>query len=114
MSGAEFARFARDLARAASGIDRKANAAIDRVGRGALATARVAAPTDTGALRQGLSLRRQGSRAVVESDTYYSAFQEFGTSQMAPNPFMGPAIDRWAPELVREVERIRDGVVDEL
>ena len=49
--------------------------------------------------------------ATVESSLYYSAFQEFGTSTMEPNPFMGPAVDLWEPQLVREVEQIRDGVV---
>lgn len=114
MSGAGFAKFARDLALAAAGIDEKANAAAEKVGRGALLDAKRNAPADSGALRQNIRLQRRGSTATVSSSLYYSAFQEFGTSKMAPNPFMGPAVDVWAPRLVREVEDIRDGVVKDL
>lgn len=114
MSGAEFARFARDLTAAATGIDLRANAAAERVGRGALETARANAPVDTGELRRGLRFRRDGSRAVVESSTFYSAFQEFGTSRMAPDPFIGPAAQLWGPRLFDEVEQIRDDVVRKL
>ena len=110
MSGAGFAQFARDLQRVAASLDVKANRAAERVGRGALVTAKAAAPTDKGNLRAGLRMQRKGSTVVLISDQYYSAFQEYGTSQMAPNPFMAPAVDKWGPELVREVERIADDV----
>ena len=114
MSGAGFAKFARDLALAAVGIDEAGNAAAEKIGRGALASAQENAPVDSGELRRTMRFRRRGSVATVESSTYYSAFQEFGTSKMAPNPFMGPAVDEWAPRLLREVEKIRDDVVEEL
>jgi HK97 gp10 family phage protein len=114
MSGAEFARFARDLLRASAGIDDMANKAAEKVGRGALASAIRYSPDDTGALDRSLRLRRRGSVAVVETSLYYAAFQEYGTSKMAPNPFMGPAADEWGPRLVQEVEGIRDEVVGKL
>lgn len=110
----EFARFAKELAKAAAGIDEKGNRAAEKVGRGALTSAQANAPVDSGELRRTMRMRRRGPVAVVESDTYYSAFQEFGTSRMAPNPFMGPAVDEWAPRLLREVEGIRDDVIEEL
>ena len=114
MSGAEFARFARDLARSAATLDLRANAAADRVGRGALKSAQRMVPVDQGDLSRSLSFRRRGSVARVESSLYYAAFQEFGTSQMAPNPFIGPAAEEWGPRLVAEVEEIRDDVVKDL
>jgi HK97 gp10 family phage protein len=109
-----FAKFARDLALAAAGIDEKANKVAEKVGRGAAAAAQANAPADTGALRAGVRFRRRGSVATVESSLYYSAFQEFGTSKMAPNPFMGPAVDVWAPRLLHEVEKIRDEAVRDI
>lgn len=112
--GDEYARYARDLALAADGIDEKAAAATDEVGRGALSTARGRAPVDTGRLRSELRLVRRGSAVAVESATPYSIYQEFGTSRMPAHPFIGPAFDRWAPELVRKVEAVRDDVVRKL
>lgn len=116
MSGAEFARFALDLTRAAAGIEDLADAAVMRVTRGALKTARDVAPVgETGALKAGIRVvRRRDGSVAVESSEFYSAFQEFGTSRMAPNPFMRPAVDRWAPRLTQEVEGIRDRVVRRL
>lgn len=114
MSGKEFARFANDLIRAANGLDLKGKAATKEVGGNALKTAQALAPRDTGKLRAAISLTQDGDRAIVETSLYYAAFQEYGTSRMAPNPYMGPAFERHAPELVREVEKIADDVAKEL
>ena len=114
MSADPFKKLANDLRRAASGLERKAERAVDEVGRGALNDARLYAPVESGDLRRGLRYRREGSTAYVTTSTFYAPFQEFGTSQMAPNPFIGPAAREWGPRLVLEVERIRDGVVKDL
>lgn len=114
MSGAEFARYATDLLRAAAGLDSMATRAVTRVGRGARATAVELAPVLTGALKAHVNLRVSGAVATVETDTYYAAFQEFGTSRMAPNPFIGPAVARWGPRLVVELEQGRDKALEGL
>jgi HK97 gp10 family phage protein len=114
MSGNEFARFAADLLRASTGIDALGAKAAEKIGRGALKTAQSIAPTETGDLERSLTFRRDGSTAVVQSSLHYAAFQEYGTSVMAPNPFMGPAVDEWGPRLVAEVEGIRDKVIKDL
>ena len=114
MTAEGFARFARDLARAAVGLEEAADKASERVGRAALRTAESLVPVDKGDLKRGLRFRREGDRAIVEVSAFYATFQEFGTSRMAPNPFIGPAFDRHAPDLVVEVERIRDDVVRKL
>ena len=114
MSGEQFARFANDLLRASTGIDAMGARAAEKVGRGALKTAQSVVPVDTGDLERSLRFRRDGSRAVISSDLYYAAFQEYGTSEMAPNPFMGPAVAEWGPRLVTEVEAIRDKVIKDL
>lgn len=111
----EFARYARDLARAAVGLESMAEAAEMRVARGAAETARAVAPVDTGEMRDKIRVvRRKGRGAVVESPDVAAVFQEFGTSVMAPNPSIRPAIDVWGPRLVGEVEGIRDEVVRRL
>lgn len=114
MSGKEFARFANDLIRAANGLDLKGKAATKEVGGNALKTAQALAPRDTGKLHASINLTQDGDRAIVETTLYYAAFQEYGTSRMAPNPFMGPAFQRHEPELIREVEKIADDVAKEL
>lgn len=114
MSGAQFARFASDLLKAATDIDALGVAAAEKVGRGALRTAKSIAPEKSGDLERSLTFRREGTTAVISSDLFYARFQEFGTSRMAPNPFMGPTVDEWGPRLVAEVEGIRDEVVRRL
>ena len=120
MSGEAFRKYAADLAKVAGRLDSMRDSRLLRVGKGAAATARSVAPTDTGRLRAGINVvkRPDGSVAVEADlsthDDYYAHFQEYGTSDMAPNPFMGPAVDKWGPELVREVEGIADDVAKEL
>ena len=111
MSGAEFARFARDLSRAAVAVARGGEGIAATVGRGALNTAQSIAPVETGELRRGLRLVRRGEVAIIETTTRYAAYQECGTSVMAPNPFIRPTVDQWEPRLVGEVEKLRDKVV---
>jgi HK97 gp10 family phage protein len=113
--GAEFARFARDLTRASLGIESMAEAAEMRVARFALETARDLVPVDTGETRNKMRVvRRRSGGVAVESSTVASVFQEFGTSLMAPNPFIRPSVDRWEPRLAAEVEGIRDHVLRKL
>jgi HK97 gp10 family phage protein len=51
------------------------------------------APVRTGFLRDNISITNQNSYAIqVSSVAYYSAFVEFGTSKMQPEPFFLPAI----------------------
>ena len=111
MSGAEFARFARDLSRAAAAVARGGEGIAATVGRGALNTAQSIAPVETGELRRGIRLVRRGEVAIIETTTEYAVYQEFGTSVMAPDPFIGPTFDQWEPRLVGEVEKLRDKVV---
>jgi HK97 gp10 family phage protein len=114
--GGEFARFATALRVAAGGIEAKGRKAVQRVAEDTKGTAQANAPVLTGALRSGLrvSSRSGELRAVVETTTFYGYFQEYGTSRMAPNPFMGPAVERHAPELVAAIEEIRDEMAREL
>lgn len=110
----EFARFARDLSLAAINIAGEGELAATIVGRGALVTAQKNAPRDTGRLSRGVRLIRRGETSIIESSEYYSAFQEYGTSTIAPHPFVGRAVDEWGLRLLSEVEKVRDRVVRDL
>ena len=111
MSGAEFARFARDLGKAAAAIAKGGEGVAATVGRGALKTAQSIAPVEAGDLRRDLRLVRRGEVAIIETNTEYAVYQEFGTSVMAPNPFIRPTVEVWEPRLIQEVEKLRDKVV---
>jgi HK97 gp10 family phage protein len=110
----EFDRYAADLVSASEGIDEDAERAMGRVGRGVLLSAEQNAPVLTGFLRQSLYLIQRGTTAIVATDDPKAVFVEYGTSDTRPQPFIGPAADEWEPELVREVEKIRDDVVEGL
>lgn len=54
--------------------------------------ARCVAPVDSGELRAGISSGRTGTlSAAVRSSAPHSAMVEYGTSKMAPQPYMLPA-----------------------
>lgn len=112
MSGKAFAKYGRDLLRAAAGMDSVADKAAYKAAKGAAATAESVAPKQTGALRDSIQVvRGKDGRATVQTDLYYAMFQEYGTTRMAPNPFIGPAVDKWRPRLADELGRAADDVL---
>ena len=46
----------------------------------------------------------------VVADTPYASFVEFGTSKMAAQPFMGPAVEELEPEFLAGVDSILEGL----
>lgn len=54
--------------------------------------AAAACPVDTGALRDSITAESDGNSAIVSANTDYAAFVEFGTSKMAPQPYLVPAL----------------------
>lgn len=51
------------------------------------------APEDEGELKAGIVSRSSGASGEVRATARHSAFQEFGTSRTAAQPYMGPAAD---------------------
>jgi HK97 gp10 family phage protein len=72
------------------------------------ADAKQRAPVDTGALRSsiGMDFTRDGSgdgysaTAVIGPTVNYGDHVELGTKFMAPQPYIGPAYDRYEPDFV--------------
>jgi HK97 gp10 family phage protein len=71
------------------------------------------AAVDTGFMRSSIhtviqtnNWRTYGAEVIAEAA--YSYFVEAGTSRMAPQPFMGPALDRVEPGFVAALEAIAD------
>lgn len=64
------------------------------------ATAKSLAPVDTGALRNSISSDITDGRYAAEigPTVEYAPYVEYGTSRMAPQAYMGPALDRHGGE----------------
>ena len=58
---------------------------------GAAGAARENVPVETGALRGSIASAAQGLSAAVTAAAPYAAIVEYGTSRMAPRPYMYPA-----------------------
>lgn len=77
-------------------------------------TAKKLAPVDTGFLRSGIKtsdLRKVSQdtpAAEVVASASYSTYLEFGTSRMAPQPFMRPAVDKHADAFEQAMAQIID------
>jgi HK97 gp10 family phage protein len=75
------------------------------------ADAKTNAPVDTGFLRSSIQTSSAGSNAnvaqgIVQAQSNYSKFVEFGTSRTAPQPFLGPAGDKHEPKLRDAVSQV--------
>lgn len=65
------------------------------------------APKDTGELSGAVySATRGGRTAQIIAPTRYAMFNEYGTSKMAPQPFMAPALEAESAAYIASVETI--------
>ena len=100
--------------------------AMREAARPILEEAKRLVPVDTGELRDSLVIRaakrvRKGSVGVVvqtergffKGDTYYGAFVEFGTKNMAARPYLRPAFDSRKEEAAMVAQQlIASGIED--
>lgn len=82
------------------------------------------APKKTGALAGSVKIKTRFKKSVISAqtvigegafkgETWYAAAIEFGTSKMAPNPFMQRAFDAKKDEVARVTEAaIKQGIED--
>jgi len=74
--------------------------------------AKIKAPVDTGNLRNSIQLQIiTDTQIVITSFANYSAYIEFGTLYMQPQPFLRPAIDE---VIIKEIGKIAKQVNNEL
>jgi HK97 gp10 family phage protein len=66
--------------------------------------AKINAPVDTGFLRNSITVDSVNAmEAIIAPHTDYAEFVEFGTSRMAAQPYMRPALDEHEGEIVQAV-----------
>lgn len=89
-TGFDFAALSRNLR---EGIAEELNSGAETC----VSLAKQLAPVDTGAMRDAIEQTEIANgnnlRAVIESPQDYSAFVEYGTVNMEPQPFMTPAFE---------------------
>lgn len=103
----EVAALAKDLAAAPKKISPEVRKVVrsnaDKVRDSAKAKAR----RRTGALQGSITVKGQGNgdsaSATIEAGIRYGWFNEYGTSKMAPQPFMWPAVLEVAPGFQQEL-----------
>lgn len=86
-------------------VEANSRSAPKRVADRIASRAREYAPVDTGYLRStiGTESISVGKEAEVFASAEYAAYIEFGTYKMAPQPFLGPAVEDFADEFMLEI-----------
>lgn len=100
MSGDALRRYAAELTGESKALRARASQVVRKVAFDTEATAKRLAPVDTGNLRSSITTQvvGDGLTAGVVATASYAYWVENGTSQMAPQPFMGPATAENAPK----------------
>lgn len=93
-----------DINKQSSTVLRKAAKAVER-------GAKSRAPVDTGTLQGDIYSAVRGKVAQIIAPTRYAQFNEYGTSRMAPQPFMTPALEAEGPKFLTALEESGDGVL---
>jgi HK97 gp10 family phage protein len=90
---------ARDLRAAGDSITAKAERVVAAGAQRVVAAAQAQAPVDTGALKSSISADVGGLRFEAGPSVEYGIYQELGTSEMPPQPFLGPGFDQVEPQI---------------
>lgn len=101
-------RLAADLGKAGFSTARKAAQVVAKTAHDIEATAKSLAPVDTGALKNSIGSDISALHAEIGPTVSYGIYQEFGTSRMAPHPFMGPALEQHTAAFLAAVEQLGD------
>jgi HK97 gp10 family phage protein len=95
------------------GVGAKGSLVIRKYALQVEGTAKVFAPVDTGHLKGSIGPptyegdgRFGEITATITAAAAYAGYVEYGTRNMAPHAFMGPALDRHTPEYIEAVSRI--------
>lgn len=80
-------------------VEKRLSKSVRKAGLDMQRDAMLAAPVDTGNLMSSISMDTDsdGLGVTVGPTANYGHFVEYGTSQMGPQPYMGPAFDRNVP-----------------
>lgn len=100
--------FGAALAAAGARVVPAAGKAVQSTAGAVRATAQAAAPVRLGELRDSIRVLGAGLSAVVEATAPHAPYVEYGTSRMAPQPFMAPAADTGEAALASALEAVAE------
>lgn len=104
-------RLSESIGAAPYGVLSQALTATRKVAADTKRDAQAACPVDTGNLRSSITFETRALAASVWGEVgptaSYGAYVEYGTSRMAPQPYMGPAFDRHAETFAAAMSQLR-------
>lgn len=86
-------------------VGEKVAVGMRKIGYSIEGTAKILVPVDTGNLLSSIGTKVSGGASAgfieveVSATTNYADYVEYGTSEMAPQPYMGPAFDQHAGDV---------------
>jgi len=99
------------LAKKTEGIDSRTAQVVRKAAFDVERFAKTYAPVDTGFLRSSIhtviktnNLRVYSAEIIADAD--YASYVEYGTSRMAPQPYLQPALDRVMPGFLAVMEQL--------
>lgn len=101
---------AADLRAGADQVEPLARRIMGKTGFDVVATGQQLSPYEFGVLEEsiGVDFTADGLGFEAGPTVEYGLYQELGTSEMAAQPFMGPAFDRHEPRAVKAFGQIAD------
>lgn len=113
LDASELRSLGHDLTRAGAKAQAGARMVVAKTAADITADAKAFAPVDTGNLRASIGhdlFEGNGeTSAEIGPTTNYGGFVEWGTSRMAPQPYLGPAFDRRVPQFEKALGDMIDG-----
>ena len=95
-------------AKIAASVSKQMDQAVRKAAFDVEANAKVAAPVDTGFLRNSIKAESIGAKHWrVSVFASYGKFVEMGTLRHAPQPYLLPALDKVLPSLKAAMKRIK-------
>lgn len=108
-------RLAFTLNGAGAAVAVAASTAVRKTAHDVEATAKALAPVDTGNLRNSIGTDIRVGLGYTEAEigptASYGVFVEFGTARMAPQAYMGPALDRHGYQLEQALGELAGGLL---
>ncbi|MER5420333.1 HK97-gp10 family putative phage morphogenesis protein [Streptosporangium roseum] len=110
----ELARLEIALDQATPKMQQMVKAAVKKTGLDTVSGAQALVPVDTGALKNsiGVEFDADGYGFDARATMNYAAYVEHGTSEMAPQPYMGPAFEAAVEPFVKAIESIGGRVLE--
>lgn len=98
------------LAKTAENLAGSIGAIIEAGARRVCEIAKSVCPVDTGTLRESISAECDGNRAEISANTDYASYVEFGTSQMAPQPYLVPSLIEHSDSVLEAMARAIESI----